>query len=123
MARADGRFDGEYADTLRELDENGVAVIPGVMSADQCDIHIAELHHWIDGFQGGFPDQFSSIIHKSVVSEKYRVKKKDLNFGAKLQTIEVWKTKVMSIFATFTKAWERMCITMYYISVFSDILT
>ncbi|ELT89419.1 hypothetical protein CAPTEDRAFT_130395, partial [Capitella teleta] len=53
-----------YADTLRELDENGVAVIPGVMSADQCDIHIAELHHWIDGFQGGFPDQFSSIIHK-----------------------------------------------------------
>ncbi|ELU03445.1 hypothetical protein CAPTEDRAFT_211503 [Capitella teleta] len=37
MASVDGRFCGKYADTLRELDENGVAVIP---------------------------DQFSSIIHK-----------------------------------------------------------
>lgn len=47
----------------KELDENGVGVLPGVLSEAQCDTYITQLQEWLSKFGGGFPESRSAIIN------------------------------------------------------------
>ena len=47
-----------------ELEDNGVAVVPGLIPEDDCDNYITEYHQWLAKFGTGFPDNVTSIIHK-----------------------------------------------------------
>lgn len=49
---------------LRELDEDGVTVIPDVMTPDECNEQIKLIHQWLNKFHPRWPDNFSSIIKK-----------------------------------------------------------
>ena len=49
----------------RDLEERGVAVVPGVIEPHECDQYIEELRSWLTTFDGDgrFPDNMHSIIH------------------------------------------------------------
>ena len=49
---------------MEELEENGVAVIPGLIDEDKCDDYITHIHTWLAKFGTGFPNNIGSIIHK-----------------------------------------------------------
>ncbi len=49
---------------LKELEEYGVAVVPEVMTEDECDEQITLIHQWLAKFHPNFPSNINSIIHK-----------------------------------------------------------
>ena len=49
---------------LRELDEHGVAVIPEVLTEDECDEQVTLVHQWLAKFHPNHPSSINSIVHK-----------------------------------------------------------
>ncbi len=50
---------------MQDLERDGVAVVPNVMTTQDCDRQVALLREWLDRFpEGQFPKNVSSIIHE-----------------------------------------------------------
>ena len=64
MSGVVGRRSPEVEAALRELEEHGVAVVPGVMTPDECDQQVTLLHQWLAKFHPNHPSNINSIIHK-----------------------------------------------------------
>ena len=75
-----------------DLEERGVAVIPNVISSQDCDQYIEELRSWLATFgEGRFPDNIHSLIHGYGIAHHSAVWKARLK--AKAVFAELWDTQ------------------------------
>ena len=82
---------------MAELDEKGYSVIPGVLTSEECDAHIASYRDWLGKFgKGDSPFQRHSII------QSYRIG----HFQA------TWETRLSAkrAFEVRTRARARVCV-------------
>ena len=77
-------------DARRELEENGVAVVSSVLTEDECDEYVAQIHEWLTKFGEDFPDNEDSIIHK------YRIGHHEVPWNVRLKAkplfSQLWET-------------------------------
>ena len=80
----------KIAKALRELQEHGVAVIPGVLTEDECDEQVTLVHQWLAKFHPKFPTNINSIIHK------YRIGHSEMTWACRMKVkpvfSEIWGT-------------------------------
>ena len=74
------------AAVLRTLEEDGVAVLPGVLTETECNDHITHIHTWLAQFgEKGFPETRGSIIHN------YKAAHHPVAWSTRLRTTKVFE--------------------------------
>lgn len=69
-----------------ELDQKGYCVIPNVLTAEECDKHIAAYRKWVDLFEDDWPFQRHSII------QSYRIGHFEATWETRLSAKKVFET-------------------------------
>ncbi|XP_045210095.2 uncharacterized protein LOC123561651 [Mercenaria mercenaria] len=82
---------------IKELEEKGYTVVPGVISQDECDTYIEQYHKWLTIFDGKWPKSEFGLIrgyNTGHLETTWRIR-----FKAKSVFSQLWKTeKLMTSF-------------------------
>ncbi|XP_045162635.2 uncharacterized protein LOC123527316 [Mercenaria mercenaria] len=77
-------------DNWKDLEVKGFTVVPNVLTAEECDIAIADYRTWLSGFGENFPNTYNSIIWG------YNVGHMDVTWRLRLKVkpvfSQIWKT-------------------------------
>ncbi|XP_045210096.2 uncharacterized protein LOC123561653 [Mercenaria mercenaria] len=82
---------------IRELDEYGYTVVPGVISPEECDKYIEQYNQWLTMFNGKWPNSNKGIIRG--YNTGHLETTWNIRFKVKAVFSQLWKTeKLMTSF-------------------------